>query len=112
MQTTERDAILDKLAEGFMVPVIEEGEWAEITDKHGEGSCCPAEYLADAIDGMDRPLTIEIRHGFGARLSAPGYMDATEWAVFATEDEAKDYLVETYGDDVEIESEDDEAVAS
>ena len=34
--------------------------------------------------------------GYGARLSAPGYMDCTDWTVFDTEQEAIDYLAETY----------------
>lgn len=34
--------------------------------------------------------------GFGCRLSAPGYMDCTEWAVFQTEQECLEYLDETY----------------
>lgn len=34
--------------------------------------------------------------GYGARLSAPGYMDCTPWTVFATKQEAVDYLKETY----------------
>lgn len=37
--------------------------------------------------------------GYGARLSAPGYMDCTEWCVFDTEQEAEDYLRDTFGDD-------------
>ena len=32
--------------------------------------------------------------GYGARLSAPGYLDCTEWSVFDTEDEANAYLEE------------------
>ena len=42
----------------------------------------------------------EIRtvNGFGARLSAPGYMDCTDWCVFDTAQEAADYLLETYAD--------------
>jgi hypothetical protein len=34
--------------------------------------------------------------GWGARLSAPGYMDRTDWSVFDTREEAADYLRETY----------------
>ena len=34
--------------------------------------------------------------GFGARLSAPGYLDCTEWTVFDTEEEAREYLEEYY----------------
>ena len=40
--------------------------------------------------------TVEIVEGFGARLSAPGYMDCTEWVVFDTEENARAYLVSTY----------------
>jgi hypothetical protein len=47
----------------------------------------------------------ELIQGFGARLSAPGYMDCTVWAVFDTEAEANDYLDEMYGDDDADESE-------
>lgn len=46
-------------------------------------------------------------YGFGARLSAPGYMDCTDWVVFNTEKDAAEYLLETYGDGLdadEIES--------
>jgi hypothetical protein len=37
--------------------------------------------------------------GYGARLSAPGYLDCTEWTVFDTEEEAREYLDENYSDD-------------
>jgi hypothetical protein len=39
--------------------------------------------------------------GYGARLSAPGYLDCTEWAVFDTAEEAEAYLGENYPDDEE-----------
>lgn len=38
----------------------------------------------------------ELIYGWGARMSAPGYMDCTDWCVFDTEAEAKEYLRETY----------------
>lgn len=44
--------------------------------------------------------TVERIEGFGACLSAPGYMDCTDTVVFKTEHDAIVYLVETYGDDV------------
>ncbi len=37
-------------------------------------------------------LNISIREGYGARLSMPGYLDATDWAVFDTEAEAEEYI--------------------
>ena len=45
----------------------------------------------------DSPVwTTEKTVGYGARLSAPGYMDCTDWAVFDTVKEAEDYLEDTY----------------
>lgn len=41
--------------------------------------------------------SIEIVRGFGARLSAPGYLDCTEWSVFKTASEAMNHLMDTYG---------------
>jgi len=32
--------------------------------------------------------------GYGARLSVPGTLDCTDWAVFDCEDEAAEYLIE------------------
>ncbi len=40
--------------------------------------------------------SVEFIEGWGARLSAPGYMDCTDWAVCDTEVEAKQHLVDTY----------------
>lgn len=41
-----------------------------------------------------KPQSWENIKGYGARLSAPGYLDATEWTVFDTEEEANAYLDE------------------
>lgn len=40
------------------------------------------------------PQSWENVTGYGARLSAPGYLDCTEWSVFDTEEEANAYLEE------------------
>jgi hypothetical protein len=37
--------------------------------------------------------------GYGARLSAPGYLDCTEWTVFDTKEDAEKYLEENYSED-------------
>jgi len=66
-----------------------------------------ASRLADYIE--NRPETvwsIERRTGFLARMSAPGYMDATEWNLFDSEAEAEEYVRENYQDDDEEEEED------
>ncbi len=41
--------------------------------------------------------------GYGARLSAPGYLDCTPWSVFQTERGAEEFLSEMYGDEEEQE---------
>ena len=51
------------------------------------------------------PQTWENIKGYGARLSAPGYLDCTEWSVFETEEEAREYLEENYPEDDEDEQE-------
>jgi hypothetical protein len=61
------------------------------------------EEYADAIRDYcsDEPLEWENIKGYGARLTAPGYLDCTDWCVFDTEAEALQYLDENYpeGDD-------------
>ena len=105
----------------FMKPVIEFGKWYEIDSPCGvsvvpfdiigtihQAFLCnpPSSYArkrvldyAECSDAKDI-WTIEIREGFGARLSASGYMDCTEWTVFDSEKEAKEYLVEMYDSEV------------
>lgn len=38
------------------------------------------------------PISITITYGYGARLSANGYLDCTDWYVFDTEAEAEEHL--------------------
>ena len=38
--------------------------------------------------------------GYGACLTAPGFLDATEWTVFDTVEEAEKYLDEMYGEEL------------
>jgi hypothetical protein len=110
-------------AMGFMQEHIEFGTWYAVEGDNG------TDYIpADVVDGAradrwissESPWAIEklarifgdytqnreIRsvervQGYGARLSAPGYMDCTEWAVFETEGEAAQYLADAFGDDDE-----------
>ena len=53
--------------------------------------------IRDYCEGT--PQSWENIQGYGARLSAPGYMDCTEWCVFDSVEEAEEYLTETYGDE-------------
>ena len=40
-----------------------------------------------------------VKEGWLARLSAPGYLDCTDWSAFETETEAREFLEEFYGED-------------
>lgn len=55
--------------------------------------------VSSMLDGSGVPDSLEVIEGWGARLSAPGYMDCTEWVVLPTEEEAKEYLLDAYGED-------------
>lgn len=55
--------------------------------------------LGEYYDGTIQ--SVDCRQGFGARLSAPGYMDCTEWSVFDTAKQAQEYLDENYPEDEE-----------
>jgi len=44
----------------------------------------------------------EIHHGFLARLSAPGYLDCTDWIPCDSEEDARAELREAYGPDEEV----------
>src|ERR1035438_1047379 len=46
-----------------------------------------------------KPQSWENIKGYGARLSAPGCLDCTEWTVFDTKEEAEKYLDEMSEDE-------------
>ena len=65
--------------------------------------------LVDALEDYVECNTADItaiRHVecYGARLSAPGFMDSTAWTVFKTREEAEEFLREEY----EVEEEETE----
>lgn len=81
---------------GFMQKRIVYQGWYLVETTNGT-ECIPSdlcdgdlESVADYCEGT--PQSIEGVTGFGARLSAPGYMDCTEWSVFDTESGAEEYL--------------------
>lgn len=54
------------------------------------------------------PYVIEVQNsGYCCRMSAPGYLDCTDWAWFATRQEAVEYLDEYYGDDYDADDDDE-----
>src|SRR5437899_5889620 len=59
----------------------------------------PADSLAFDSNVEGNVLSWELIQGYGARLSAPGYLDCTDRTVFDTPEEAEKYLEDMYGDD-------------
>ena len=96
---------------GFMQKqVTNKMKWFEVETSQGTefiqsdifSSDATIESVADLIDYCEGiPVSFEVIEGYGARLSAPGYMDCTEWTVFETEKQAQDYLAEMYPEDEE-----------
>ncbi len=102
---------LDEAFKGsFMKPQIEKTDYWEVettqgtciipTEVHGSTAVAldPQE-LGDYCLGdilSEEPLTR--KEGWLARMSAPGYMDCTDWSAFETETEAVEYLLNGWGD--------------
>ena len=108
---------------GFMQKVIQYGKWVEVDTNEGI-ICISEDYidrssvvalatdidkdiynseefecsgLSDFVSQVGDIFGISFKTGFGACMSAPGFLDCTEWTVFDTEKEADDFLEETYG---------------
>lgn len=101
-----------------MKPNIVEGEWYVVDGPQG-GETVPAdvvhysdEELANARawrmlpadsrrdffqNGYGEVWSIEKKHGWGAQLHMPGYMDQTDWSFYETEEAAKRGILEEHG---------------
>jgi hypothetical protein len=80
--------------------ITEPKQWWSYEGQYSAG-WLPVEYVgprkSDLERFLDEPLSYaEVVHGYGARLSANGYLDCTEWCVFDTEHAAAEYLADTY----------------
>ena len=89
----------------FMEPEIVHGEWYEVETSNGTWwlptDVCLEKDLKGYVDGEIQEVTVRAQC-WGGRLSASGYMDCTDWcAGFESEEEAKAYLTEMYGEDEE-----------
>lgn len=111
----------------FMKPQIEYGTWVVVDGPMGTEAipqdvcgeiptylsqdndykrCLIPDALHDYCENREA-YSIQTVTGWGARYSAPGYLDCTEWKVFDTEEEAKAYLADDMdGDDLEDEGDD------
>ena len=91
--------------DGFLAAEITEKErWIKVDGTHGVFY-----YLFDDVPSKNGLFDFtdmytgeieshEVVDGYGARLSAPGYLDCTDWNVFDTEEEAIKDLIDNFGD--------------
>lgn len=82
----------------FMSPEItEKQKWFIVGDWEG---VYPSKFFGlDWVKTSHPDEKIETLMGYGARLSAPGYLDCTDWGIFSSKREAMEYLIEMYGSD-------------
>lgn len=62
----------------------------EILDAWDNEDADVIEHMLQYTEGTDIIDDITIIKGYGVRLSAPGYIDCTDWDVYLTEEEALD----------------------
>ena len=85
----------------FMERQVEFGEWFIWEDKYDGTSAIPHESIWEVPEEQIIEVVEQRIEGWGARLSAPGYLDCTEWTVFDTEQEAYQFLEDHYPEDEE-----------
>ena len=74
----------------------------ETVDKDADTSGKFASVIAgldDYLESGSSAYSITLRHGWLARMQAPGYTDSTDWMIFDSEEEANAELDSVYGDD-------------
>lgn len=106
-QITEKTDWLEVESTNFGTSWVEAdfvAHWPIPTDVEVLGSFIHPGILSDILrfTEITKPEHVDyitLRRGYGTRLSAPGFLDCTEWTVFKTLKEARDYLKEQEGDE-------------
>ena len=81
----------------FMVPYYSNDTFAEIENKYGETIYVPSKYVD--LEDDEKVVAIHKNKWF-CHLTAPGYMDQTEWSgPYETEDEAREAIRDIYNVD-------------
>ncbi len=87
----------------FMLPVVERGVWYVVDCEDGGSEVIPADVAGEGATLEDLatycesdPVSFERRDAWGARLSAPGYMDCTSWTLHDSEAKAREDLREQF----------------
>lgn len=90
---------------GFVLPLslVNEGQFRKLLEAAAETGDYNEvlEAIQDYLEYRTEVWDVEIVSGYGARLSEPGYLDCTEWSVFPTAEEAREYMTNMYDLDEE-----------
>ena len=86
--------VLEASADEFMKPDLEYGDGYIITPEYGDDIIIPPGYMPNDY-AQDNEGAEQIT-GWFYRLSAPGYMDATEWGVAPSKQAALQALLSYY----------------
>lgn len=97
---------LKSLKESFMQPTVSQGKYWEVETTHGifivpaevAGEDADKQSLSQYVEGdiMGEP---EMKEGWYGRMSAPGYLDATDWIAGDSEDAVKQELADAHGEE-------------
>jgi hypothetical protein len=95
-----------------MKPEIFEGEYFQVDTSTGTEIVSASDFgvlradveaalLTPYLEGepTDPLEVVQRKSGWLGRMSAPGYMDRTDWNVFDTQWQARTYLIANYQDD-------------
>jgi len=100
----------------FMQPQVYHDHYFEIETSIGTeivpagviGRTCATDVSAflDYLEGTpnDEDELVPVKEGWVARMSAPGFMDCTDWSAHESEEAAIFYLKEMYGDDDDVDA--------
>jgi len=78
--------------------IVETTYGTEVVPWELVGNVKEMHYLEDFLEGTPyEGQELVIKEGILARLSAPGFLDCTEWSTHDTAEEAMTYLEEMYG---------------
>lgn len=103
-------------ADSFLKPEIAFDEYFEVettcgreivpTDVIGRTMNVDVSALLDCLEGtpLDQDAIAEVKSGWLARMIAPGFLDCTDWTAFDTEEEARQYLFDTYGSEADYDA--------
>lgn len=110
MQPVTQEEFEATFKDAFLKPNIYQGLYFEVqttcgnefvpADVIGRSVATHVEALLNYLDGTPDDLEelCEVKTGWLARLSAPGFLDCTDWTAHPTEQDARQYLFDTYAD--------------